>query len=185
MPAASGRELVALNASVDDFHTLFARSSQVPEKLRAGLRKNIRVAGQAAADAAKREVLQAPLHQSRSPRHTGLREHIADNIKVSVITSAGSPGVVIRSRGFLARAYDNPKGWRHPDWGDRAHWSTTYGRPYFRNVIANYRGRVTTAVVDAMQGAIAGLAAQGSVGQAAAMQGRLTAVRGSLSTGGN
>jgi hypothetical protein len=185
MPAASQRELFALDTNVNDFHTLFARSSQVPEKLRAGLRKNIRTAAQVAADAAKREVLQPPLHAGSSPRHTGLRQQIADNIKVSVITSAGSPGVVIRSRGFLSRAYDAAKGWRHPVFGDTAIWATTYGRPYFRDVIGTYRGRVTKAVLDAMQDAIAGLAAQGSVGQAAAMQGRLANTRSTLATGGS
>lgn len=183
MPAAS--PAIALDANVADFHTLFARSSQVPEKLRAGLRKNIRTAGQAAADAAKREVLQSPLHAGASLRHTGLRQQIADNIKVSVITSAGSPGVVIRSRGFLARAYDKPQGWRHPVYGDTAIWAVTFGRPYFRDVIATYRGRVTKAVLDAMQEAIAGLAAQGSAGQAVAMQGRLANTRGTLATGGS
>jgi hypothetical protein len=174
-----------LSANVDDFRTLFARSSAVPENLRASLRKNIRTAAQVAAAASQREVLRPTLRSGGRGRHTGLRERIAGGIKVSVITAANSPGVVITSTGDrLARAYDNPGGWKHPVFGNRRAWAVTHGRPYFRHTIAGYEPKIRDAVLQAMQEAVVGLASTGAVSQSAAIQGRIMVTRGGIRSNG-
>lgn len=148
---------MSVRADVDDFARLFARSSLVEAKLRTGLRRDIRNVAKAAAEDSRREVLKEPTRRGKHPRHTGLRERIAAGIGVSILTGNNRAGVQITSRGFLARAYDKPQGWRHPTFGNTAVWSTTYGRPYFRDRVQTHRDAMAQAVTAAMTEALASL----------------------------
>lgn len=187
MPAATLRmkPQIEIRPDVTDFSTLFGKSSEVPEKLRAQLRKRIRGAAEVAAADARRTVLQPPLHPGRHPRSRGLREQIAAGVKVSVNTASGRPGVVIKSsaagldssRRRLVRAYDLQGGWRHPVFADSNVWVRQVGRPYFATVIERHRGEVTDAVQKAMQDAAEALIAGGGVATGAAIAGRLAAQR--------
>ena len=148
---------LSVHADVADFARLFARTSVVDAKLRTSLRRNIRNVAKLAAADSKREVLQPPLRPGVNPHHTGLRQQIAAGIGVSILTGNSRVGVQITSRGFLARAYDKPQGWRHPTFGNTGVWSTTYGRPYFRDRLPLHRDAMTRAVAAAMTEALASL----------------------------
>lgn len=187
MPAASLRmkPQIEIRPDVNDFSTLFGKSSEVPEKLRAQLRARIRGAAEVAAADVRRTVLEPPLHPGQRPRSRGLREQIAAGIKVSVSTASSRPGVVIKSsaagldpsRRRLVRAYDLQGGWRHPVFADSNVWVRQVGRPYFATVIEHHRGKVTDAVQKAMQDAAQVLIAGGSVASGSAIAGRLAAQR--------
>lgn len=163
MPSGQPAE-IDFRTDAADLRNLLGKSSQVPERLRSALRKRIRQAAQVAADDSKRTVLGAPGTRSRHPRHTGLRQGIADGIKVSVMTGARA-GVTIRSTGAglpadkrsLVLAYESRKGWRHPVFGDTERWVTQLGRPYFGAVIFKHRPEVTAAVEAALREAVEAL----------------------------
>lgn len=147
---------LTVTADVDDFARLLSRTSVVDAKLRTGLRRNIRNVAKTVASDVKNEVLKPPLRAGRNPRHTGLRQGIAAGVGVSILTGNSRAGVQITSRGFLARAYDKPQGWRHPTYGTDA-WVTQRGRPYFRDRIPAHRDEMAKAVQAALAEAVASL----------------------------
>jgi hypothetical protein len=142
------------------FRALAGKSSQLPAKLKRELRKEIRRAATPAADDAKSTVLQTPASGGNSGEHTGLRQELADGIKVTLMTGKNA-GVAIRSTGAgmdkgkrkLVRAYDKPGGWRHPVYQTGA-WVQQLGRQYFGTRIATHKEQVAEAVRTAMKNAL-------------------------------
>jgi len=152
MPTGAG---VTTHADTTEFKRLFDKSSQVDKKLMTALRRNIRVAGERAADASRREV------DSGGPSKTGLRMGIAAGIKVKVMTGARAGVTIVASsaqmpagKGSLVRAWEigggSAKGWRHPVFGKDV-WVTQKGHPYFAKTIFDRRNDVRAAVEKAME----------------------------------
>jgi hypothetical protein len=90
----------------------------------------------------------------------GLRDTIARAVSTSVSTS-GPAGVnaTWRTRADrmpnrqrkLPKNFNNPKGWRHPVFGNRNVWATQLGRPYFDVVIKKHRDELAEKVSQAVQ----------------------------------
>jgi len=122
MPRVAGAASIDVHADTQEFRRLFDKSSQVDKVLKTALRKNIRIAGEKAADVARLEVSgTAGGTVSPHPRHTGLRLAIASGIKVKVMTG-NRAGVTItaatsqmpKGKESLVRGWAGRKGWRHP-----------------------------------------------------------------------
>lgn len=147
-----------------DFRTLFSRSSQVEPKLRTALRRRIRNAAKGLAEEVKAEalkpgegsqrregILRRKVYRAGAGRSTGLRQGIADSVKVNILTGSTRQGVRITANGTLAGAWQG-KGWRHPVFEDRETWVAQRGRPgYFHKTIGHGSARVREAVEAAMQ----------------------------------
>lgn len=139
-------------ADTAQFKALVGKTSQLDAHLRRALRKRLREAATPAVAAAKQAVLNAPTTGDVS---TGLRQDIADGIKVSILTG-NTAGVVIKSGAgndlhpkSIVRAFDKAKGWRHPVYGNDVYVNQP-GHPYFAAVISKFRADVTKAVEQAM-----------------------------------
>lgn len=139
-------------ADTVQFRALAGKTSKLDANLKRALRKRLREAAAPAVAAAKQAVLNAPTTGDVS---TGLRQDIADGIKVSLLTG-NTAGVAIKSGANTAahphsvvRAFDSAKGWRHPVYGNDV-WVDQPGHPYFVAVISKFRAEVTKAVEQAM-----------------------------------
>ena len=150
MPASGGSGGVTVHADVESFKRLFDKSSQVDKKLMTALRRNIRIAGEKAADDSRRAV------DSGGSSKTGLRMAIAAGIKVKVMTGARAGVTIVASSSSmpagkerLVRAWEGAKGWRHPVFGTDT-WVVQHGHPYFAKPIFAKRDVVRKAVEDAM-----------------------------------
>ena len=183
MPKVAGDAHIEVHADVAEFKRLFDKSSQVNKVLKTALRKNIRVAGEKAADAARLAV------DSGGSSKTGLRMGIAAGIKVKVMTGNRAGVTIMASssqmsagKETLVRAWAARKGWRHPTFqredaqaggkslrrrltrlATGAHgadkvWVTQMGHPgYFSDSIYDRRDDVRKAVEDAMAEAVRSL----------------------------
>jgi hypothetical protein len=156
---------IKLEADTAEFKRLFDRSSVVDAKLRTTLRRNIRLAGERAADAVRIEVADsAGETASATPHHTGLRLGIASGVKVQVMTGARAGVTIVASstqmpagKESLVRAWESAKGWRHPVRGNREVWAQQVGHPYFRTRIGREQPMIRVAVESAMKEAAASL----------------------------
>lgn len=80
----------------------------------------------------------------------GLRAQTARGIKSKVSWSGRKLGARISvdtshlppSQRSLPRHLDNPRGWRHPLWGNRKRWYGQVGGPYFSGPIGRWRVQV-------------------------------------------
>lgn len=144
----------SLRGSVDtsQMRAMLGKSSQLDPKLKASLRKRLRAVGQLSVKDIQVEVEKPPLHQSGHPQHRGLRQGIAAGVKVQIMTGKKT-GVQIVSSGSalpaeqkrLVRAYDKPKGWRHPVFADKDTWVSQTGRPYFATIVPKRRAEQIAA----------------------------------------
>ena len=128
-------ESVRVEVDAKQFQELLGKTSKLAPKIRAGLRKEVKATALKAAAAAREEVLMPPLQRGKHPQSKHLRKSIADDIKVVIsANNARFIGVAIKAgasklegdRKKLVRAYDNPKGWRHPVFA-RVHAKTRSG----------------------------------------------------------
>ena len=84
---------------------------------------------------AKVRALPAP-----GPKHTGLRERVASGVKVE---DGGIGDVTIEAtmaepdEQIIPLGLDRPEGWRHPLFGNKAHWYSNPGYSWFRETFSN------------------------------------------------
>lgn len=86
----------------------------------------------------------------------GLRAQVARGIKSKVSWSGRKLGARISvetshlppSQRNLPRHIDNPRGWRHPVWGNRKVWAGSVGGPYFSGPIQRWRNTVRREIQD-------------------------------------
>jgi hypothetical protein len=126
--------------------------------LRLDLARELRRAGDDAAKAAKASIMEM---RSGGLPHAGepLRAAVAKGVIVSARLSGAEVGVKIRARrtsvrGFMnaPRRLNNPKGWRHPVYGDRENWVDQVGKPgWFDLPIRARRDQFFDAVREALQ----------------------------------
>lgn len=93
----------------------------------------------------------------------GLRESIANATTGSISTGSAATGVSVtwrvraskmaNSQRRLPKGFNNPKGWRHPVFGNREVWVAQTGTPYFDVVINQDEGALRDRVVEGMQAA--------------------------------
>lgn len=89
----------------------------------------------------------------KAPPH-GLRARIARGVKSRVKWSGFKYGAQVvvdttglpRSERRLPKHLNNPKGWRHPVFGNRENWTTQSGEPYFDRAIAKHIPRIRRVV---------------------------------------
>lgn len=89
----------------------------------------------------------------------GLRATIARSIQLKITASGPRTGVRIRVDGTklpederkLPMDLDNPKGWRHPVFGNRDKWVTQHGRPWWDVTILKHKETVRSRILDAMK----------------------------------
>jgi hypothetical protein len=85
----------------------------------------------------------------------GLRSSVARTIKSRVKYSGNTVGVRVYSdpsampnkQRRLPYHLNNPKGWRHPTWGNRDRWVKQYGEPYFDVTLARHTPRIRGSAV--------------------------------------
>lgn len=89
------------------------------------------------------------------PGAFGLRASVARTIKSRVKYSGNTVGVRVYSDAFampnkqrrLPAHLNNPRGWRHPVWGNRENWAKQVGQPYFDVTLAKHAPRVRAAAI--------------------------------------
>lgn len=180
---AVGNRAVDLSADAKQFYEVLTQARLFDKKLYTGLRKQLRTAGNDAAQDVRAEVVKDP-GSAPVQFHRGLRDNLAAGIKIQIKASESSRqvGVFIASTGkspaskLLKRKYDNPKGWRHPvfqrgqsskklsefrgaekEWGNlsgQVKWVTQKGRPYFGSVIARKEAAIAASVEAALDHAV-------------------------------
>lgn len=85
----------------------------------------------------------------------GLRASIASATRLQI--TAKGVRIVVNSNALpedqrsLPRHLDSPKGWRHPVFGNREHWVSQKGGPYFAETIKKKAPAFRKAIVEAMQ----------------------------------
>jgi hypothetical protein len=139
----AGREILAdqraevrrLNVSADRFY-------------RSGTRQQVGADGR---------VRQVPVRYRRNTRSTGLRNRVARSLALEVKTT-GAPRIrfvakrekMPAGQENLPRHLDNPKGWRHPVFGNREMWVSQRGTPWFwppiKRKIHRFRERLDQAI---------------------------------------
>ena len=138
-------------ADVRDYRELYRKTKLVEPAIRKDLRKRLRNCGKIGADAAKRKVVQWPVHGGISAKtirrnrrivHRGLRATLAAQIRVTagsrdVTIVQGRRGLTGNSSADLPRDIDRG-GWRHPVYGHKPD-VFQYGFPYFKKEIASKR----------------------------------------------
>ena len=171
-----------IRVEASEFTTLLKDAKAFESRLARDLRRNIRIVGKRAADAAKAEVMKAPrgglggsakgefIHTKKSKgvvtyHRRGLRQAIAAGIRVDIKTgnsAKSESGVYIRAHSaqlgaaaILVRRYNAAKGFNHPVFGDKAVWAHQTGRPYFGSVISKLKPELKAAVEDALNTAAA------------------------------
>lgn len=86
----------------------------------------------------------------------GLRASVARSIKSKVNYTGRKLGARVLvdasamppSQRRLPKHLDNPRGWRHPVYGNRAKWVQQFGEPYFSRPISRHRDAVVREIKD-------------------------------------
>lgn len=125
--------------------------------------RGIRVKGVKGHGSARRELS----HRLNRPRSRlqgfGLRQAVARTVKSRIKYSGKTVGIRIFSdprsmpgrQRNLPRHLDNPRGWRHPVWGNRDRWVRQVGQPYWdktlRTMTRHAQAAVKAAVNDTLK----------------------------------
>lgn len=96
--------------------------------------------------------------RSRARKGAGLRDSIARSLRLVVKTGSKTARVRIEvnaaklpeDQRSLPRHLDNPKGWRHPLFGNRERWFTQKGQPWFRVTIERHLPKIRDDIQQAL-----------------------------------
>jgi hypothetical protein len=91
----------------------------------------------------------------RRPASLGLRVSVSRTVKSRVKYSGNSVGVRVYSDAFampnkqrrLPRHLNDPRGWRHPTWGNRERWVKQVGEPYFDTTLRRHTPRIRQSAI--------------------------------------
>jgi len=99
--------------------------------------------------------------EAKAAAGAGLREAIANATTGSISTGSKATGVSVtwkvkggrmpNSQRKLPKAFNSPKGWRHPVFADRENWVVQHGTPYFDVRIKTHRGELESAVLHGLE----------------------------------
>lgn len=99
--------------------------------------EDIREEANLKAEEAKAKVRALP---APGPKHTGLRERVASGVEVE---DGGVGDVTVKAtmaepdEAIIPLGLDRPEGWRHPLYGNKAHWYSNPGYSWFRETFEN------------------------------------------------
>lgn len=138
---------------VEDVRTA-VRSLQVTSHGGGGKRRQQFAALQAGRRAHRRGADVRAAAQRAFRRSTRLRDAVASATKLQ-ITGKGvrfvvASGQLPESQRTLPRHLDSPKGWRHPVFGNKEHWVSQKGGPWFAETIKKKAPAFRSAIVKAM-----------------------------------
>lgn len=96
--------------------------------------------------------------RARASKGAGLRDTVARSLRLTVKTGSKSARVRIEvdsakipeDQRTLPRHLDNPKGWRHPRFGDREVWYAQKGQPWFAVTIRKHLPAMRDHILKAM-----------------------------------
>ena len=160
MPKSSGSGPLEIRIDAREFGALLRDAKAFDADLSRRLRKSIREAAKPAVDDVKSAVQSIPAKRDRGVRRgiaagVGLRINSGSS-KGGAVTIAASGNRVPGPHRAMVRLLNKPS-WRHPVFGDKQHWVTQSGRPYFGSVILTHRENILRAVEDALNEAAAAL----------------------------
>jgi hypothetical protein len=159
----SGGASLAFTVTPEGFRELSMRTAKFDEKLAKALRARIRTAALSVVSDIRSTVMGGSF-----TTEAGLRQGIADGLKVQVMTASKRPGVTITAtkskmpfgKAPMVKAWQKAS-FRHPVFGNTAVFATQVGHPYFDATILANKDKVTTAVNAAMTEAANTLAGVG------------------------
>lgn len=139
---------------------------------RAEMRKGLRAAAAAGAEAAKAEVLGPPpvqrLRSRQKMRSVGLRAGLARGVKVAIQTGRVTKDGAVKGEGVrvtttskalpedrapMVKAYMATRGFRHPVFGDETKWVGQKGKNWFYKPLYKNRPEYQAAIVKAIEAA--------------------------------
>ncbi len=129
----------------DEWRRVGIALRDVDRNLPEEVRKALRDAARPAAEDAKRRVRAIPVH---GRKHSGLRSRVARGVQVQAGVSRGLgvrivTGMAKPSERKLPLYLDDPRGWRHPVFGNRHVWvHQATGGSWFRATIAEHRPQI-------------------------------------------
>lgn len=96
----------------------------------------------------------AAARRRRASGGTGLRARVARGVRSRVSWSGFRYGLQVRvdptslpqSQRTLPKHLNNPRGWRHPVFGDRRTWEQQFGGPYFDRPVARHAAKMRAGV---------------------------------------
>ncbi|MFE6846569.1 hypothetical protein [Streptomyces sp. NPDC057686] len=126
----------------EEFARVAAALRTVDSRLPGDFREELKRAVRPLVARAKEKVRNLPVH---GVKHTGLRRRVAAGVGMRVSTSR-NPGIRVTtsmrdpSEASLPHHLDDPRGWRHPVFGNRHVWVTQHtGGAWFSRTIADGR----------------------------------------------
>ncbi|MEU6674757.1 hypothetical protein [Streptomyces sp. NPDC046925] len=148
----------------DEWKRVSLALREVDRDLPDKLRKAMREAARPAAEDAKRRVKSLPVH---GRKHTGLRRRVASGVAIQAGAGRGLgvrivTGMRDPQEASLPRYLDDPRGWRHPVFGQRDVWVTQHtGGSWFRATIAEHRPQMAHELERVLENAAETIAAAG------------------------
>lgn len=146
----------------DEWRRVSLALREVDHDLPSRLRKAMRDAAKPAAEDAKRRVRSIPVH---GRKHSGLRSRVARGVAVQAGAGRGLgvrivTGMRNPQERMLPLYLDDPRGWRHPVFGNRDEWVTQHtGGSWFRAAIAEHRPEMARELTRVLEDAAETVAA--------------------------
>lgn len=146
----------------DEWRRTSAALREADRSLPGELRRAMRDAARPAAEDAKRRVKSLPVH---GRKHTGLRRRVAAGVAIQAGAGRGLgvrivTGMKDPQERKLPLYLDDPRGWRHPVFGNRHEWvHQDTGGSWFRATIAEHRPQMTRDLQQVLEEAAKTIAA--------------------------
>lgn len=115
-----------------EWKELEVRLAEAEATAEAKLGDDIKEEAEIKAEEARTKVRALP---APGPKHTGLRERVAQGVEVE---DGGIGDVTVKAsmtepdEAIIPLGLDRPEGWRHPLYGNKAHWYANPGYSWFR-----------------------------------------------------
>lgn len=145
------------------FSTLLKSLKEADAEASKRVRRAIRASAKDAVADVRKAVLEPAPHRARRRKtyDVGVRQGIAAGIGIRISTASkggsvrivAAPSKMPAGHAPMLKAY-NKKSFRHPVYGDTAHWVNQSGRPFFGAVIYQHRLEIENAVTKAVQEAL-------------------------------
>lgn len=140
----------------DEWRRVSLALREIDRSLPGRLRQAMRDTAKPAAEDARRRVRALPVH---GRKHTGLRAKVARGVAVQAGASRGLgvrivTGMTDPRERKLPLYLDDPRGWRHPVFGNRHMWvHQSTGGSWFRATIAEHRPQMERDLTQVLEDA--------------------------------
>lgn len=128
----------------------------VDDRLPTWLREQMEEAAEQAANKARARVMAVGVRGGPAG-HTGMRARVAAGVRVRQATQVGdfsslriTTSMPENDEAIIPRGLDSPKGWRHPLFGNRAHWfrSIPTSTGWLTETVAEHREEIANAMTE-------------------------------------